>query len=83
MTGRLSAGGGTLDLVTALLAMRDPVLPPTINVTSLTPGCEIDLVTWRSAGEAGPDGARPRPGPGRLQRRRCPHQRQLTAATAR
>jgi minimal PKS chain-length factor (CLF/KS beta) len=45
MTGRLYAGGGALDLITALLAMRDSVLPPTINVTSLAPGCEIDLVT--------------------------------------
>jgi act minimal PKS chain-length factor (CLF/KS beta) len=45
MTGRLYAAGGALDLITALLAMRDSVLPPTINVTSLAPGCDIDLVT--------------------------------------
>lgn len=45
MTGRLYAGGGALDLATALLSMRDNVLPPTINVSSLAPGCEIDLVT--------------------------------------
>jgi act minimal PKS chain-length factor (CLF/KS beta) len=45
MTGRLYAGGGALDIATALLAMRDSVLPPTINVTSPAPGCELDLVT--------------------------------------
>jgi minimal PKS chain-length factor (CLF/KS beta) len=44
MTGRLSSGGGSLDLVTALLAMRDGIIPPTVNVTRLAPGCEIDLV---------------------------------------
>jgi minimal PKS chain-length factor (CLF/KS beta) len=45
MTGRLSSGGGSLDLVTALLAMRDGMIPPTVNVTRPSPGCEIDLVT--------------------------------------
>lgn len=44
MTGRLYAGGGALDLAAALLAMRDNVVPPTINVSALAPGCEIDLV---------------------------------------
>jgi act minimal PKS chain-length factor (CLF/KS beta) len=33
MTGRLLAGAGGLDLATAVLAMRDSVIPPTINVT--------------------------------------------------
>lgn len=44
MTGRLSSGGGSLDLVTAMLAMRDGIIPPTVNVARLAPGCEIDLV---------------------------------------
>lgn len=44
MTGRLYSGGGPLDLVAALLSIRDRVLPPTINVT-LAPQYEIDLVT--------------------------------------
>ncbi|MGH3770149.1 MAG: ketosynthase chain-length factor [Pseudonocardiaceae bacterium] len=44
MTGRLYSGGGPLDLVAALLSIRDRVLPPTINVT-LAPRYEIDLVT--------------------------------------
>lgn len=45
MTGRLSSGGGSLDIVTAMLAMRDGIIPPTVNVARLAPGCEIDLVT--------------------------------------
>ena len=44
MTGRLYAGGAPLDVATAVLAMRDGVIPPTVNVTELAPGCRIDLV---------------------------------------
>jgi act minimal PKS chain-length factor (CLF/KS beta) len=44
MTGRLYAGGGALDLVSALLAIRDQVIPPTVNVTTQAPGIDLDLV---------------------------------------
>lgn len=45
MTGRMYAGGAPLDVATALLAMRDGVIPPTIGVTVPAPGCEdLDLV---------------------------------------
>ncbi|WP_216215927.1 ketosynthase chain-length factor [Amycolatopsis aidingensis] len=47
MTGRLYAGAGGLDVITALLAARDGVIPPTINVTETAPGCELDLVRER------------------------------------
>ncbi|WP_410606467.1 ketosynthase chain-length factor [Amycolatopsis sp. lyj-109] len=43
MTGRLYGGGGPLDLATALLSIRDGVLPPTVNV-AVAPAYEIDLV---------------------------------------
>lgn len=43
MVGRLLAGGSSLDVATALLALRDDVIPPTINVTA--PLDAIDLVT--------------------------------------
>ncbi|WP_431683391.1 ketosynthase chain-length factor [Kitasatospora sp. KL5] len=44
MTGRLAAGSGPLDVATALLALRDGVIPPTVNVR---PAAEyaLDLVT--------------------------------------
>jgi act minimal PKS chain-length factor (CLF/KS beta) len=45
MTGRLYAGGPALDVATALLAMRDSVIPPTIGVREPALGCAIDLVT--------------------------------------
>ncbi|MFE4454961.1 ketosynthase chain-length factor [Streptomyces sp. NPDC056796] len=50
MTGRLLAGGAALDAATALLALRDGVIPPTANVTAAA-GHTIDLVT--EAREAG------------------------------
>jgi minimal PKS chain-length factor (CLF/KS beta) len=44
MTGRLNAGGAALDLVSALLSIRDSVIPPTTGVSKLAPGYDIDLV---------------------------------------
>jgi act minimal PKS chain-length factor (CLF/KS beta) len=44
MVGRLYAGAAPLDLVCALLTMRDGVIPPTVGVTAPAPDCPIDLV---------------------------------------
>jgi minimal PKS chain-length factor (CLF/KS beta) len=44
LCGRLYAGGAPLDVVTALLAMRDDVIPPTYGIGDLAPGCDVDLV---------------------------------------
>jgi minimal PKS chain-length factor (CLF/KS beta) len=49
MTGRLYAGAGSLDVVSALLAIRDQVIPSTINV-SPDPALGLDVV----AGEPRP-----------------------------
>jgi act minimal PKS chain-length factor (CLF/KS beta) len=43
MTGRLYAGGASLDLACALLSIRDGVIPPSTNV-KLAPEHQIDLV---------------------------------------
>ncbi|MFG1950388.1 ketosynthase chain-length factor [Micromonospora sp. NPDC048830] len=45
MTGRMNSGGAPVDLACALLALRDGVIPPTINVRTVDPAYEIDLVT--------------------------------------
>jgi 3-oxoacyl-(acyl-carrier-protein) synthase len=45
MVGRLYAGGASLDVATALLAMRDGVIPPTINLDEPAEGCELNFVT--------------------------------------
>ncbi|HEX4723900.1 MAG TPA: ketosynthase chain-length factor [Pseudonocardiaceae bacterium] len=45
MIGRLNSGMGALDVATALLAIRDGVVPPTVGTTRIDPNCQIDLVT--------------------------------------
>jgi act minimal PKS chain-length factor (CLF/KS beta) len=49
MTGRLCAGAASLDVATALLSIRDQVIPPAINVLP-SPEYELDLVTDRPRG---------------------------------
>lgn len=45
MTGRLYAGGAALDVATALLSVRDGMIPPTANVTEPAAEYTMDLVT--------------------------------------
>ncbi|WP_329203075.1 MULTISPECIES: ketosynthase chain-length factor [unclassified Streptomyces] len=45
MTGRLAAGGASLDLAAALLCLRDGVIPPTVNAGPPAADCPVDLVT--------------------------------------
>ncbi len=45
MVGRLYAGGASLDVAAALLAMRDGRLPPTINLDEPAEGCDLRFVT--------------------------------------
>ena len=52
--GRLYAGGASLDVAAALLAMRDGQLPPTINLDEPAEGCDLSFVTG-SAREAALD----------------------------
>ena len=48
MVGRLYAGGAALDVATALLAMRDGMIPPTVNLDKPAAGCELDFVTGKA-----------------------------------
>ncbi|WP_327258061.1 ketosynthase chain-length factor [Streptomyces sp. NBC_01244] len=45
MTGRLGAGGSSLDLAAAALALRDKVVPPTTGTLRIAADCPLDLVT--------------------------------------
>ncbi len=45
MTGRLGAGGSSLDLAAALFALRERVVPPTTATARPAPDCPVDLVT--------------------------------------
>lgn len=44
LTGRLYGGGAALDVATALLSLREGVVPHTVGPTRPAPGCDIDLV---------------------------------------
>jgi act minimal PKS chain-length factor (CLF/KS beta) len=43
-TGRLRAAAGALDVATALFGLRDGVIPPAVNVATVDPRHEMDLV---------------------------------------
>jgi 3-oxoacyl-[acyl-carrier-protein] synthase II len=44
MTGHLLGGAGGLEAGLTILALRDQVLPPTINLTNPDPKCDLDYV---------------------------------------
>jgi act minimal PKS chain-length factor (CLF/KS beta) len=45
LNGRMYAGGSSLDVATALLMLRDQVIPPTAGLSDVSPECPLDLVT--------------------------------------
>jgi len=44
MVGRLYGGGAPLDIAAAAFALRDGVIPPTINLDAPAEGCELNFV---------------------------------------
>jgi 3-oxoacyl-[acyl-carrier-protein] synthase II len=48
MTGHAVAAAGALELVAVALALRDQILPPTINLDTPDPACDLDFVPHRA-----------------------------------
>lgn len=44
MTGHLLGAAGSVEAVFSILAIRDQILPPTINTKHIDVGCELDIV---------------------------------------
>ena len=44
MTGHLLGAGGALEAIICLLALRDGLIPPTINYEQPDPACDLDYV---------------------------------------
>lgn len=44
MTGHIMGATGAIEAIFCLLAMRDQMLPPTINYVTPDPECDLDVV---------------------------------------
>jgi 3-oxoacyl-[acyl-carrier-protein] synthase II len=44
MTGHLLGGAGALEAGVSVLAIRDQIAPPTINLDNPDPACDLDYV---------------------------------------
>ncbi len=52
MTGHMLGAAGAIEAVFSILAMRDSMIPPTINYTTPDPACDLDYVPNRARGVA-------------------------------
>jgi 3-oxoacyl-[acyl-carrier-protein] synthase II len=48
MMGHLIAAAGSVEAIVCLLAMRDGVVPPTVNLDHASPDCDLDYIPHRA-----------------------------------
>jgi 3-oxoacyl-[acyl-carrier-protein] synthase II len=48
MTGHLLGAAGAIEMAASVLAMRDGIVPPTINLDNPDPECDLDYVPHRA-----------------------------------
>ena len=48
MTGHLLGAAGAIEAAFCLLAMRDSIVPPTINLDNPDEGCDLDYVPHKA-----------------------------------
>ena len=48
MTGHLLGAGGALEAATCIMAMRDEIIPPTINLEHPDPDCDLDYTPCKA-----------------------------------
>ena len=68
MLGHTFGAAGAIEAIISLLAIRDGILPPTINLHHPDPECDLDYVPNAARRGAGRRGALERDGPRRAQR---------------
>ena len=56
MTGHLLGGAGAVEMAACALAIRDGVIPPTINLENPDAECDLDYTANKVAREKGPRG---------------------------
>jgi 3-oxoacyl-[acyl-carrier-protein] synthase II len=57
MTGHLMGAAGALEAVISVLALRDQMLPPTINYAEPDPGCDLDYIPNKARAVSGVEAA--------------------------
>jgi 3-oxoacyl-[acyl-carrier-protein] synthase II len=48
MTGHLLGAAGAIEMAASVLAMRDGIVPPTINLDNPDPECDLDYVPHKA-----------------------------------